>query len=105
MEECAKKVHDEWCSRKERIITAYMNKLEQQGIDENEILKKKDEKFGWDTSLMVSYDELSEEEKQKDRDQVIQALKLNKEISKGSIKIEDLSKKYEKQINELKEIS
>lgn len=54
---------------------------------------------------MVSYDELSEEEKQKDRDQVIQALKLNKEISKGSIKIEDLSKKYEKQINELKEIS
>lgn len=31
---------------------------------------------------MVSYDELSEEEKQKDRDQVIQALKLNKEISK-----------------------
>ena len=105
MEECAKKVHDEWCSREERIITAYMNKLEQQGIDENEILKKKDEKFGWDISLMVSYDELSEEEKQKDRDQVIQALKLNKEISKGSIKIEDLSKKYEKQINELKEIS
>lgn len=105
MEECAKKVHDEWCSRKERIITAYMNKLEQQGIDENEILKKKDEKFGWDISLMVSYDELSEEKKQKDRDQVIQALKLNKEISKGSIKIEDLSKKYEKQINELKEIS
>ena len=43
---------------------------------------------------MVSYDELNEEEKQKDRDQVIQALKLNKEISKGSIKIEDLSKKY-----------
>ena len=46
---------------------------------------------------MVDYNELSEEEKQKDRNQVVEALNLNKEIARGDIKLEDLAKKYDKE--------
>ena len=97
MEEAASKVHDEWCDRRLRVIRAYMNDLEKEGKSQEEIMKMKDEKFGWDLGLMVDYNELSEEEKQKDRNQVVEALNLNKEIARGDIKLEDLAKKYDKE--------
>lgn len=97
MEELANKVHEAWCDRKAEDIRKYMNELDSNGISEDEILAEVDKKYAWDKKLMVSYDELNEDEKQKDRDHVIEALKLNKEISRGQIKIEDLAKKYDKE--------
>ena len=97
MEEASKKVHEEWSNRRMRVITDYMNELAEKGMSEEEIKTQTNEKFSWDLNLMVDYEELSEEEKQKDRDQVVQALKLNKEIDKGEIKLEDLAKKYDKE--------
>ena len=97
MEEAASKVHNEWCDRRLRVIRAYMNDLEKEGKSQEEIMKMKDEKFGWDLGLMVDYNELSEEEKQKDRDQVVEALNLNKEIARGDVKLEDLARKYDKE--------
>lgn len=97
MEEYAVKVHNAWCDRKADEMRRYMNELEQKGLSENEILSKVDEKYSWDKSLMVEYNSLSEEEKQKDRNQVNESVKLNKEIARGDIKLEDLAKKYDKE--------
>lgn len=97
MEAASEKVHNEWCSRRMDVIRRYMNELERRGVNEEEIKVKTNEKFEWDLSLMVDYSELSEEEKQKDRNQVIQALKVNDEIEKGKISLEYLSKKYDKE--------
>lgn len=97
MEEYAIKVHNAWCDRKTDEIRRYMNELNSKGMSEKEILDKVDEKYGWDKSLMIDYNELSEEEKQKDRNHVKEALKLNKEIARGDIKLNDLAKKYDKE--------
>ncbi len=97
MEEYATKVHDAWCDRKTDEIRKYMNELARDGLSEEEILNKVDEKYGWDKGLMIPYNELSEEEKQKDRNHVLEAIKLNKEISRGDISLEDLAKKYDKE--------
>lgn len=97
MEIYANKVHEAWCDRKTDEIRKYMNELNTKGLSEEEILNKVDEKYGWDKGLMVSYDELDESEKQKDRNHILEALKLNKEIARGEIKLEDLAKKYDKE--------
>lgn len=97
MEEYATKVHEAWCDRKSEEIRKYMNELDEKGLSDGEIMAKVDEKYDWDKKLMVAYDNLSEDEKQKDRNHVIEAIKLNKEILRGEIKLEDLAKKYDKE--------
>lgn len=101
MEEAADKVHKAWCDRRTRVIVNYKNELDRSGKTEKEIDEIINKEYGWDLGLMVDYSELSEEEKQKDRDQVVQALKLNKEIVKGEIKLEDLAKKYDKEVKSI----
>lgn len=97
MEEYANKVHEAWCDRRSDEIIKYKNELDSQGLSEDEKNDKIEEKFGWIKNLMVSYDGLDESEKQKDRNHVLEALKLNKEIARGDIKLEDLAKKYDKE--------
>ncbi len=97
MEEYAIKVHEAWCDRKAEEMRKYMNELDAKGLSESEIMQKVEDKYGWDKSLMVDYNLLSEEEKQKDRNHVLEATKLNKEIARGEINLEDLAKKYDKE--------
>ena len=66
-------------------------------LSDSEIMAKVDDKYSWDKNLMVAYENLSEEEKQKDRNHVIEAVKINKEISRGDIKLDYLEKKYYKE--------
>ncbi len=98
MEKYAEKVHVAWCDRKAEEIRKYMNELDSKGLKEEEIMSKVDEKYGWDKGLMVDYKDLPEDEKQKDRNHINEATKLNREISKGEIKLEDLAKKYDKEV-------
>ena len=97
MEEYAKKVHEAWCDRKAEEIRKYMNDLDSKGLSDSEIMAKVDDKYSLDKNLMVAYENLSEEEKQKDRNHVIEAVKINKEISRGDIKLDYLEKKYYKE--------
>ena len=105
MEEYAKKVHEAWCDRKAEEIRKYMNDLDSKGLSDSEIMAKVDDKYSWDKNLMVAYENLSEEEKQKDRNHVIEAVKINKEISHlytsyvGNY-IMDISKEVEEYLKE-----
>ena len=95
------KVHEAWVARKQATIDAARQAWADEGLTPQEIEEKVNDKFGWDMSLMVPFDELDPSEQVKDTDHVLAVLQVNKEIEAGEITKATLASKFERDVQEI----